>query len=222
MPDATALPPIEAYWAIRLEQAAEALRNNNFAASVHATPKEAAVYLMESVLPADWKGRVGLGGSQTVAASGIVGMLKDRPGAEVIDTYAPGAAPEQALEMRRQSLLTDLFLTSSNAVTMAGHLLNLDRTGNRVGAIHFGPRKVALFVGRNKLCDSMEQARERVKHLASPMNAMRIGCKTPCVKTARCMDCKSPDRICNVWTVTEKSFPAQRIHVLLINQDVGY
>ncbi len=222
MTDATPLPPKEAYWAIRLEQAAQALRDNNFAADVYATPKEAAEHLLENVLPPDWKGSVGLGGSQTVVASGLVDMLKARPGVTVLDTYDKSKSSEELGELRRRSLLTDLFVASSNAVTMAGHLLNLDRTGNRVGGIHFGPRKVALFVGRNKLCDSMEQARERVKHLASPMNAMRIGCRTPCVKAARCMDCKSPDRICSVWTMTEKSFPAQRIHVLLINQDVGY
>ncbi len=222
MSEAKPLPPKENYWAIRLRQAAEALQANNFDATIHAAPRDAAAHLMEAVLPAGWTGSVGLGGSQTVIASGILDMLKARPGVNLIDTYDRSRPREEIIEMRRQSLLADLFIASSNAVTMAGQLLNLDMIGNRVGAIHFGPRKVALFVGRNKLCDTMEQARERVKHLASPMNTMRIGSKTPCVKTARCSECKSPERICNVWTVTEKSYPPQRIHVLLINQDLGF
>ena len=215
-------PPLETYWAQRLEEAAHALRDNSFAASVHATPHDAAVYLMTSVLHAGWQGSVGLGGSQTVVASGIVPLLKAKTGVSLIDTYDASLPRETIIEMRRQSLLTDLFITSSNAVTMSGQLVNLDKIGNRVGAIHFGPRQVALFVGRNKLCDNLEQAWNRVKKVASPINAIRLNTKTPCIKTSRCSECKSPERICNVWTVTEKCFPVERIHVLLINQDVGF
>jgi Fe-S-cluster-containing hydrogenase component 2 len=93
--------------------------------------------------------------------------------------------------------------------------------GNRVGAIVFGPRCVVIMVGRNKLVSDLEQAMDRIKNLAAPANAIRHEQKTPCVKTSYCMDCNSPARICNIWTIHEKSYPKGRIKVILINQDLG-
>lgn len=212
----------EQYWGIRLETAQEALQKNGFAASIHPTAKEAARFVAEDMLPITDPKIVGFGGSVTVIQSGLLDLIRAKSGITLLDTTDRSLSREQIIELRRQALLSDFFLASSNAVTMDGKLLNLDMIGNRVGAMHFGPRKVALLVGRNKLCEDMDQARVRVKELASPMNTMRIGSKTPCVKTGRCSDCKSPERICNVWTVTEKCFPPQRIHILLINEGAGF
>ncbi len=92
---------------------------------------------------------------------------------------------------------------------------------NRVAAIAFGPRYVVIVVGRNKIVPDLEEAMLRVKNFAAPANAMRLDKKTPCVKTSRCEECKSPDRICNTWTITEKSFPKGRIKIVLINADLG-
>ena len=114
------------------------------------------------------------------------------------------------------------MVTSSNAVLRDGRLLNLDGSGNRVAAMHFGPRKIVLFVGRNKICEDLDSARRRIKEIAAPANAIRLARKTPCVKTGSCVDCKSPDRICSVWTLTDRAFPAGRIHILLINQELGF
>jgi hypothetical protein len=94
--------------------------------------------------------------------------------------------------------------------------------GNRVGAITFGPKHVVILVGRNKIVASLDEALFRVKNYAAPVNAMRLNKKTPCVKTSYCEECKSPDRICNYWTITEKSFPKGRLKVILINQDLGF
>ena len=101
-------------------------------------------------------------------------------------------------------------------------LYNIDGLGNRVASMIFGPEKVVLFVGRNKLCETVAVAEDRLKNVAAPMNAMRLNLPTPCTKTGKCMDCKSPARICSVRVLTERCKPAERIHVLLINQDLGF
>jgi L-lactate utilization protein LutB len=125
-------------------------------------------------------------------------------------------------ELRRQALLVDLFITGANAVTETGKLVNLDMYGNRVAGITFGPKHVVILVGRNKIVGDVEEAMWRVKDYAAPVNALRLEKKTPCVKTSYCEECRSPDRICNTWTITEKSFPKGRVKVILINKEMGF
>ena len=125
------------------------------------------------------------------------------------------------MERRRKALLTDLFFTGTNALIDSGMLVNLDMIGNRVGGITFGPKYVVIMVGRNKIVTNLDEAMNRIKNIAAPANAIRHAQKTPCVKTSYCMDCKSPDRICNIWTIHEKSYPKGRIKVILINRDLG-
>jgi hypothetical protein len=103
----------------------------------------------------------------------------------------------------------------------AGQLVNLDMVGNRVGGITFGPKHVIVLVGRNKIVPDLGSAMERTRNYAAPANAMRFGLQTPCAKTARCSDCSSPDRICNTWSILEKSYPKGRVKVVLINEDLG-
>ena len=158
----------------------------------------------------------------TFIASGLYQALKNKSDLDVIDTYESGLSPEETLERRRQSLLVDLFLTGSNAVTESGQLVNLDMYGNRIGAMTFGPKHVVILIGRNKLAVDLDEAMFRIKNYAAPVNSMRLDKKTPCVKTSHCEECKSPDRICNTWTITEKSFPKGRVKVVLINQDLGF
>ncbi len=158
----------------------------------------------------------------TLISTGLYDELKNNSAFNVLDTYDKNLSPENSLERRRQSLLVDLYLTGSNAVTEAGQLVNLDMIGNRVGAITFGPKNVVILVGRNKIVASLDEALFRVKNYAAPVNTMRLNKKTPCVKTSYCEECKSPDRICNYWAITEKSFPKGRIKVVLINQVLGF
>lgn len=214
--------PVNEYWNLRLADVKEALEANNFKVDIVASAGDAARLFMQEILPATGASTVSFGGSKTLLTTGIPDMVRSREGIEVIDTYDTTITREQVLERRRLSLHADLFISGSNALTADGKLVNLDMIGNRTGAIHFGPRHVVLFVGRNKLVDSVDEGMRRIKEYAAPVNAMRLQKKTPCVKTGMCMDCKSPDRICNVWTVTEKSFPAGRIHVVLINEDLGF
>jgi len=140
----------------------------------------------------------------------------------VIDTYDRKIPLTEVWQRRRQAMTTDLFIMGTNAVTETGMLVNLDMQGNRVGALAFGPKNVIVLVGRNKIVADIEEAMFRIKNYTAPVNASRLDKKTPCVKTGYCDDCKSPDRICNTWTITEKSFPKGRIKVVLINEDLGF
>ena len=214
--------PVETFWNIRLAEVATSLEDNNFEATVVASADEARQLFFEDILLASGATSISFGGSTTLVQLGIPEALKQQPAIGIIDTYDRNVSREEMLERRRQALLVDMYLAGSNALTMDGKLINLDMIGNRVGAINFGPRQVVLFVGRNKVVDTVEDGMRRIKEYAAPVNAIRLDKKTPCSKTAQCMDCKSPDRICNVWAITEKCFPSGRIHVVLINEDMGF
>ena len=116
----------------------------------------------------------------------------------------------------------DVFLTSTNAMTEDGMLVNIDGNANRVSAIAFGPRKVLFIVGMNKVCKDADSAMKRARNIAAPVNAQRFGLSTPCSKTGSCMDCKSPDTICCQFLVTRYSRHDDRIYVILVNDNLGF
>lgn len=213
--------PIEHYWDIRLHEVKKALEGNNFEAFFASDGADARRIVLEDIIPKLAPKSVAWGGSMTFGATGLYEALKKLPGVEVLDTFDRSIPAEELAERRRRALLVDLFVTGTNAVTETGKLLNLDMIGNRVGAITFGPRNVIVLVGRNKVVEDIDEAMYRIKNYAAPANAMRLDKKTPCAVTSYCEDCKSPDRICNSWTITEKSFPKGRVKVVLINQDLG-
>lgn len=214
--------PIENYWKIRLANLKEALEGNNFEVFVADSINAAKDIVLEKIIPKTEAKSVSWGGSVTFIATGLYQVLKESSDMEVLDTYDKSLSPEEALERRRQSLLVDLYLTGTNAVTESGQLVNLDMIGNRIGGITFGPKHVIILVGRNKISSDLDEALFRVKNYAAPVNTMRLDKKTPCAKTSYCEECKSPDRICNTWTITEKSFPKGRVKVVLINDDLGF
>jgi hypothetical protein len=214
--------PIDNYWQKRLEDAGKQLESNNFEVFIVQTAAEAKDLILGTLMPKINPRVVAWGGSMTIGATGIMDAIMKNPELTAINPYEQGIKPEEAYERRRQGLLADLYFSGTNALTENGQLVNLDMTGNRVGAINFGPKNVILVIGRNKLAPDLETAMTRVKEYAAPVNAMRLGRKTPCVATSFCDDCKSPERICNVWTITEKSYPKHRIRVILINQDLGF
>ncbi|WP_045222226.1 lactate utilization protein [Desulfonatronum thioautotrophicum] len=209
------------FWSKRLHKAQEGLESNNFETYLVDTLTQAREVVLNVILPKVTPRQVAWGGSGTLAASGILEALRQRSELDLLDTSASSLSKDQKHELRRRSLLCDLYFTGTNALTENGQLINLDMHGNRVGALIFGPRHVVVLVGRNKLCVDVEEAMLRVKGFVAPANAARLNMKTPCVKTGFCEDCKSPDRICNVWTITEKSFPKGRIKVVLVNEDLG-
>jgi len=213
--------PIENYWQIRLNDVKEGLEGNNFEVFLAENVAQAKKIVLEEILPKTGAKSVSWGGSMTFLGSGLYEAIKGMPGLDVLDTYDRSLTPEQNYELRRKSLLVDLFFTGSSAVTETGTLVNLDMIGNRIGGLTFGPRHVVVVAGRNKIVSDLDEAMMRIKNYAAPTNAMRLDKKTPCVKTSYCEECKSPDRICNTWAITEKSFPKGRVKVVLINQDLG-
>ena len=214
--------PMRHFWDLRLEACRQALEANNFAAYLARDTGDARRIVVNDILPGMNVKTASWGDSLTLQATAILDVLKQDSAIEVIETFAPALPEETLIERRRQALLSDLFFTGSNAVTEAGQLVNLDMVGNRTGAITFGPRNVVIFAGRNKIVPDVAAAVQRIKSCAAPANAIRhVGWKTPCYQTGVCTDCRSPDRICNSWTITEKSFPQGRIRVVLINQDLG-
>ncbi|MFP4445268.1 MAG: lactate utilization protein [Desulfosudaceae bacterium] len=214
--------PITDYWQTRLAETARALEKNNFEVHLADSAEAARNLAVEKIIPALAPRSVAWGGSLTFTSTGLYEALRDRGDLTVLDTFDKSLPREESLERRRQALLTDLFVTGTNAITDSGKLVNLDMIGNRVAAYAYGPRHVLILAGRNKLVPDVEAAVARIKNYAAPVNTRRLDKKTPCAKTAACQDCSSPDRICNTWVITEKSFPAGRIKIILINQDLGF
>ena len=161
-------------------------------------------------------------GSMTALGMGLWEALEANPEVNVIDPYRPELPPEEAMELRRQGLTADVMIASTNAITLDGRLVNLDGMGNRVAAMAFGPKKVILAVGMNKVAPDLETAVSRVKHYAAPVNNIRYGLKNPCVETGLCSDCRAPQRICNMWSTIEGHMIKDRIHVKLIGENLGY
>ncbi|HDI59980.1 MAG TPA: lactate utilization protein [Desulfobacteraceae bacterium] len=214
--------PLDHFWQLRLETCRQALEANRFEAFVVESPDAARRLFYDTIRPQLEVRSAAWGDSMTLLATGILDDLRRDAGVSFIDTFDPSVPRETLMERRREALLADLFLTGTNAVTEAGQLVNLDMIGNRTGGITFGPRHVVIVVGRNKIVPDLVRAMERVKNYAAPLNAIRHeGWQTPCRETGRCIDCNSRHRICNTWTITEKSYPAGRIKVILVNADLG-
>ena len=213
--------PIEHYWQARLADLKEALEGNNFEVFLANDAGEAKTIVLEEIIPKTKAKTVSWGGSMTFVNTGLYNALKNHPEFTILDTFEKKLPPEEMLERRRQALLVDLFVTGTNAVTEAGQLVNLDMVGNRIAALTFGPKSVIVLIGRNKIVSDLDDAMYRIKNYTAPTNVMRLDKKTPCSKTSYCEECKSPDRICNTWTITEKSFPKGRVKVILINESLG-
>jgi L-lactate utilization protein LutB len=214
--------PIENYWKARLDHLKEALAANNFEVYIASDGAEAKEIVQRDIIPKSGAKRISWGGSKTATDMGLIQALKADKNLEFLDPFEKGIPLEDSLERRREAFLVDLFITGTNALTETGHLVNLDRTGNRVAAISFGPKTVVILAGRNKIVSDVDEAFLRVKDYAAPLVAMRIKAKVPCVKTSMCEECRSPERVCNAWGIVEKSYPQGRIKVVLINQRVGF
>jgi len=214
--------PIAHYLDLRLNGLKKTLEGNNFEAYIAHNGEDAKRIVLEEIVPNTKVKSVSWGGSMTFIASGLYNALKNNPDLEIIDTYDKTVSKEEIMERRRQGLMVDLYFTGANAITETGLLVNLDMIGNRIGGLTFGPKNVIVLVGYNKIVPDLEEAMLRVKNYVAPVNAARLDMKTPCVKTAFCEECKSPDRICNTWTITEKSFPKGRVKVILIKQSLGF
>lgn len=199
------------------EKLVKALVKNNFEASYVKTRQDALKKLLE-LIPAD--ATVGFGSSVTLGELGIIAKLEER-GTPVMNHTKPGLSPEDIRTIRRKQLLSDVYLTGTNAVTLDGKLVNMDATGNRVGAMLFGPDKVFIVIGVNKAVKDVAEAEQRIKLWASPPNNKRLGYPNPCAETGVCVDCQGPTRICNVMTVMHKKPKLTGIHVIVVGEELG-
>lgn len=205
-------------WEQKCEKAVESLGQNGFTALYCRTAQEARDYILKEAADA---GSVGFGGSRTIVDLDVQEPLRSQ-GKEILNHGLPGLSPEERMAIMRRQLTCDLFLTGTNAVTLSGFLVNIDGNGNRVAAMFFGPGKVIVVAGRNKLVDGdVHAAIDRVKNWASPPNAKRLNYNTPCAKTGFCSNCNSPDRICRVTTVIDRKPRVMDIRVLVVNEDMG-
>lgn len=160
---------------------------------------------------------INMGGGMSVHEIGLVDALKEG-NYNFID--------RDKAEDKRAAMLAaydaDFFLSGCNAMTEDGVLVNIDGNANRVSAIAQGPKKVIFIVGMNKVCDDVDGAMKRARNVAAPINSQRFGLDTPCCKTGSCMNCKSPDTICCQFLITRFSRHEGRIHVILVNDSLGF
>ncbi|MBR3494126.1 MAG: lactate utilization protein [Clostridia bacterium] len=192
----------------------QGLQSRNMEASWAATREEALAQALAWIPEGS---SVTMGGAMSAHEIGLVDALKNGPYRFIDrDTYAD----------KREAMLlaydADYFLSSANALTQDGILVNIDGNANRVSAIAQGPKHVLMIIGMNKVCPDLDSAMKRARNVAAPINAQRFGLQTPCAKTGLCMDCKSPDTICCQFLITRFSRHAGRIRVILVNESLGF
>ncbi|RLG83776.1 MAG: lactate utilization protein [Thermoprotei archaeon] len=207
----------EWYWREVIRGTAEALRRNGFEVHVANDRAEAREVVLKLIPPGS---TVGVGGSITIRELGLIEELSAR-GFEVVHHWVK-APPEAVDELRRKELTADVFLCSVNAVTRDGKLLSIDGVGNRVAAMIFGPRRVIVVAGRNKIVRDLDEAMWRARNVAAPMNCRRLGLDTPCAKTGYCTECTSPTRACRIVVVLEARPLKTDFHVVLVNEELGF
>lgn len=195
-----------------------ALTENNYVP--HYVPNsESLRALLETLIPEN--SHVAVGGSMTLFETGIIDLLRRMP-ITFHDRYAEGLTPEGIRDVYVKSFDTDIYFTSTNALTADGCLFNVDGNGNRVAAMLYGPRQVFVILGINKLVENLEAAILRNKTIAAPANARRLNRNTPCAVTGVCSDCKSPDRICSDYVLMKHQTRAGRIHVFIVGESLGF
>ena len=181
----------------------------------YAETREKALEIALSLIPEG--SSITMGGCMSAAEIGLVDAVK-KGNYRFIDRNS-FADPREGMLAAYDA---DVYLASANAMTQDGVLVNIDGNANRVSALAQGPKKVILIVGMNKICSDLDGAMKRARNVAAPINAQRFGLNTPCAKTGTCMDCKSPDTICCQFLVTRFSRHAGRIHVILVNDALGF
>lgn len=209
---------IEQFRDKRATKTVEALKKNQMDAYyVHSSYE--ALKLVESLIVPG--AIVTMGGSVTLAEVGVDRLLKSGK-FEFWDRARAGITPEEAQEIMRKAFTADVYLCGTNAITENGELFNIDGNGNRVAAITYGPKSVIIVAGYNKIVCDVEEARNRVKRIASPTNATRVKAKTPCSVTGECSDCKAPDRICATEVLTCFQRQQNRIKVIIVDEILGF
>lgn len=205
-----------------LQQLAQAavkpLRKNGFQAAYVEDREQARKAVLELVPEGAC---VGVGGSMTIREIGVLDDLAGR-GHVIHNHWRPGLSQEEILEIRRAHLSCDVFLTSTNALTLRGQIVSTDGIGNRVCAMTFGPKRVIIVAGANKVVRDLEAALARIKDVCTPRATGESGDPIPCVKTGICTDCDSPARVCRATIILDRRPMLTDTHVLLVGEDLGF
>jgi len=204
----------------RGKRAVEALKKRGFSAHYVETQSRAKEMILKEI-PSG--ATVGVGGSVTVRGLGVLEELKAK-GHKVLDHWEiPHSAVEESFQMRRAQQTSDVFLTSSNAITLEGQLVNTDGSGNRVNAMTFGPRKAIVVAGVNKIVPDLERALQRIKEIGVPMNSKRLQINPPCIQAGKCVDCRVPQRACRITSIIEWKPPFFSDYlVIIIGEELGF
>lgn len=202
----------------KIEKTMENLKKNNMEAYL-ASNNEDVIKILEKVIKEGEK--VAVGGSMTLFETGVIDYLR-KGKYEFLDRYKEGLSPSEIKNIYRQSFFCDSYIVSSNAITVNGELFNVDGNGNRVAAMLYGPDKVIVIAGYNKIVENVEEAVNRNKYVSAPANAKRLSTATPCAELGYCMECKSDSRICNDYVLIKRQRAKGRIHVIIVKNELGY
>ncbi len=188
--------------------------------AVYADSPEEALEKVLSLIPEGTA--VGISGSVSVREIGAVEALEKR-GNPVVQHWDPSLKTTEEKKARLlEEISCTVHLTGTNAITQDGMLVNIDGTGNRTAAMSWGPGKIIFVVGINKICPDLETAIRRVRDVATPPNALRLGIDTPCAKTEHCMNCNSPQRVCRALLILERATMGRESHVIIVGESLGY
>ncbi len=196
----------------------KAFENHNMVCMFVENEEELKTYLKNTLT--DGK-KVAVGGSMTLQQLGVIDLIRELD-VDFIDRYEEGISREEMENRFREAFFADVFMTSTNALTMDGCLYNVDGNGNRVAAMIYGPKEVIVIAGMNKIFESEEEAIAHIKNCSAPANAMRLNKKTPCTKTGKCMQCHSPERICSSYVKLGYQGKMNRIKVIIVKENLGY
>lgn len=206
----------QSYYEKRAQILIKNLKSRHFDAYYCANKEQALAKALE-LIPEG--ATVGWGGVMSAHEIGLVEALKNG-NYHAIDRDA--LPPERRAEAAQQSMFADVFLTSANALSLTGEMVNIDGMGNRVAAIIYGPKSVLVIAGMNKVCDTLEAAVTRARTVAAPMNQQRFTSPNPCGVTGSCADCKTETCICNHIVITRHGRPVGRIKFILVGEDLGF
>jgi hypothetical protein len=206
------------FYKMRVEETLKNLRSHGF--DVMKTPDRLSA--CEEILkriPANKT--VGIGGSLTLREVGVIAKLEEQ-GNILYNHWGPGLSQDESMRIRKAQQSCDIYLTSANAITLKGHIVNMDGFCNRIASMVFGPHEVIVVAGVNKIVQDLPEAIARIKNIAAPMNAKRFGADTPCAKLGRCTDCDSPHRICRGTLILERKPFATNTLIMIVNETLGY
>ena len=195
----------------------ENFRLRNIEVEAFDTLNEIKAYILNTIPNSS---TIGIGHSLTLQEMNMTDSLLER--GNIVYDKEVSKDREERQATKKKALIADWYITGTNAISIDGRIVNIDHSGNRVAAITFGPDKVIIVVGKNKIVNTLEEAIKRVKNVACPLNARRVGLNPPSTTLNKCVDCTSNDRVCNTLSIIEGQSDSKRIKLLIANEEAGY